>query len=162
MSDEDESENIDKQEGEHSPEDVVVNDDSKDMDVYGTVDDLEPVDNAEKIDEVISDSVSKMYALKAKYINKLGELERAVYKEYSSLPKSKQNKSTKKEIVMSNIDYVTELEKTCDTEVAKVLASLKQNLIKLGGDTEIIQTLQDAYKEEKEMRKSYYLSLYND
>lgn len=124
-------------------------------------DDLQS-DNIKKIEKEIGDSVARMYALKAKYVNKLGELEREVIKEYTKLPKSKQNTEGKKELVMSNIDYVASLEKTCDTEVGKVVSSLEKNLKELGGDLEIIQVLKKAYTDEKELKKSYYLSIYNE
>lgn len=119
-------------------------------------------DNEKAIDAAVSDGVSKMYALKAKYVNKLGELEREVAKEYSNLPKEKQNENSKYSLVMDNIDYIAELEKKCDNEVAKVLSVLESELIRLNGDTEIIQILQGAYQQEKEVKKSYYLSLYKN
>lgn len=119
-------------------------------------------DNEKEIDAAISDGVSKMYALKAKYVNKLGELERKVYDEYTSLPKEKQNEDSKYKLVMENMDYVSQLEEKCDIEVAKVLSTLKAELISLNGDTDIIQILQDAYEEEKEVKKAYYLSLYRN
>jgi cell division protein FtsL len=118
-------------------------------------------DNEKAIDAAISGGVSKMYALKAKYVNKLGELEREVIKEYSNLPKEKQNENSKYSIVMDNIDYIAELEKKCDNDVANVLSTLESELIRLNGDTEIIQILKDAYQKEKEVKKAYYLSLYN-
>ena len=116
--------------------------------------------NTKAIDAAISDGVSKMYAIKAKYVNKLGELEREVVKEYSSLPKENQTEDSKYVIVKDNINYVAELEKKCDDEVAKVLSTLEAELKKLNGDTEIIEILRDAYQDEKEVKKSYYLSLY--
>lgn len=118
-------------------------------------------DNEKAIDAAISDGVSKMYALKAKYVNKLGELEREVIKEYSNLPKEKQTEDNKYSMVMNNINYIAELEQKCDDEVAKVISSLESELIRLNGDTEIIQILKDAYEQEKEVKKAYYLSLYN-
>lgn len=114
------------------------------------------------VDEVISSSVGKMYALKAKYVNKLGELERAVVEEYKNLPKSKQNEDGKYNLVMKNIDYVAELEEKCDKEVSSVLTSLKLELEKFNGDKEIIKILQNAYTKEKEVKKAYYLSLYKN
>ncbi len=113
-------------------------------------------------DDLISDSVSRMYALKAKYVSKLGEVEKAVLEEYKSLPKDEQNKDGKYKIMMENIDYVAQLEKKCDDEVAKVLSDLEKELKELNGDTEIVTILKDAYKQEKELKKSYYLSLYNN
>jgi len=118
--------------------------------------------DSQKIEKEIGDSVSRMYALKAKYVNKLGELEREVIDQYSKLPEEKQNKEGKKKLVMANVDYVAKLEKTCDSEVDKIISSLEKNLRELGGDLEIIKILKVAYTDEKELKKSYYLSLYND
>ncbi|MEA5093504.1 MAG: hypothetical protein VB128_00975 [Sedimentibacter saalensis] len=117
-------------------------------------------DNEKSIDAAISDGVSKMYALKVKYVNKLGELEREAIKEYSNLPKEKQDEASKYSIVMKNINNIAGLEKKCDNEVANVLSALESELKRLNGDTEIVQILKDAYQQEKEVKKAYYLSLY--
>lgn len=118
--------------------------------------------DSKAIDKVIGDSVSKMYALKAKYVSKLGELERTVVNEYSKLPKEKQNQNSKKDIIAKNINYVAELEQKCDKEVEELLKALDKKLKELNGDKDIIKTLRDAYYSEKELKKSYYLSLYNN
>lgn len=118
-------------------------------------------DNSKAIDDAVSTGVSKMYALKAKYVSKLGELEREVISEYSSLPKEKQNAKSKKEIVTKNINYIAEMEQKCDSDVEAVLTTLEEQLKELNGDTEIITILKEAYENEKELKKAYYLSLYN-
>lgn len=118
--------------------------------------------NSGTADGAIGDSVSKMYALKAKYVNKLGELERKVFEEYKNLPEEKQNKDSKYSLVMKNMNYAADLEQKCDSEVAAVLSNLEAELKKYNGDKEIIQILQNAYEEEKKVKKAYYLSLYNN
>lgn len=139
------------------PLDVMKEDKKENSD--SNVDIIENVDS-KAIDKVIGDSVSKMYALKAKYVSKLGEMERKVVEEYSQLPKEERNQNTKKEIISKNINYAAELEKQCDKEVEEVIQSLEKNLKELKGDNEIIKTLKEAYYNEKELKKSYYLSLY--
>jgi len=119
-------------------------------------------DNSKEIDKAISTGVSNLYALKAKYVAKLGELERSVYNEYTKLPKEKQTEDSKKDIVMKNINKISEMEQKCDQDVDEVLSILEAELIKLKGDTEIIKILKDSYANEKEIKKSYYLSLYNN
>lgn len=148
-----------------SDEDNAIN--KENLNVENTNEDISIIEtdnksNEEKIDTVISEGVAKMYALKAKYVNKLGELEREVLKQYSNLPKEKQNKDNKYNLVMKNIDYVAKLEERCNNEVKEVINSLEKELIKLNANTEIIQVLKDAYEEEKELKKSYYLSMYNE
>lgn len=140
--------------------DASVNEENTNNKPQDTSNNVQP--DSKAIDKAISEGVSKMYALKAKYVNKLGEVERDVYKEYSSLPKEKQNQDSKYKILMDKLNYVAQLEKKCDDEVAKVLSALEEELKGLNGDTEIIKILKEAYKQEKEIKKSYYLSLYNN
>lgn len=138
------------------PIDVMTDDvtNNKDLDI------IKDQNNGESVDKAVSEGVSKMYALKAKYVSKLGELERKVIDEYSKLSKEQQNEKSKYDLVMKNLEYVAELEKKCDTEVAEVLTTLEIELSKLNADKEIIQILHEAYENEKELKKSYYLSLY--
>lgn len=143
------------------PLDVMKDENTDTLDEIEIVESKDDKGSAKEIDKVISDSVSRMYALKAKYVSKLGELERTVYDEYLKLPKEKQNSSGKKELVTKNLNYVADLEHRCDNEVAEVISKLEKELKRLNGDTEIINILNDAYKNEKELKKSYYLSLYN-
>lgn len=118
-------------------------------------------DSTKEADKIIGDGVSRMYALKAKYVSKLGELERTVYSEYSSLPKEQQTDAAKKEIVAKNIGIVSQMEKKCDKEVNDVLTELEEKLKELDASTEIVKVLKDAYNSEKALKKSYYLSLYS-
>lgn len=143
------------------PLDVMKDENTDTSDEMEIVESKDEKGSAEEIDKVISNSVSRMYALKAKYVSKLGELERTVYDEYLKLPKEKQNASGKKELVTKNLNYVADLEHRCDNEVAEVINKLEKELKRLNGNTEIIDILNDAYKNEKELKKSYYLSLYN-
>lgn len=144
------------------PLNVMKEENKKETDSVTNDGSVPPTDNSEALDKVISDSVSKLYALKAKYVTKLGELERTIYNEYTSLPKEKQNASSKKEIVTKNLKYIADMEQKCDNEVEAVLSALEKELIELKGDTEIIGILNESYKNEKELKKSYYISIYND
>lgn len=146
----------------HLPLDVMEDDNAGKLDEIEVIESSDGCNNEEKIDKVISDSVSRMYALKAKYVSKLGALERSVIDQYSKLPVEKQNESSKKKLVSDNLGYVADLEQKCDTEVVSVLSSLEKELKALNGDTEIIKILKDAYENEKQLKKSYYLSLYNE
>ncbi len=154
---------LDYMKDSHTTEDEVQSVDTEGTKSSSQVD----TDSAERqdpkaMDKAISEGVSKMYALKAKYVSKLGEVERDVYKEYEKLPSDKRNKDSKYKILMENLNYVAQLEKKCDDEVANTLSSLEEELIALNGDTEIIKVLKEAYKQEKEIKKSYYLSLYSN
>ncbi len=117
-------------------------------------------DTTNSMDNVINDSVSQLYAIKASFVSELGEVVRQAYTEYKSLPKEKQNSSGKQEVVLNNINKISQLEKSCDAEVELILSHLQSELEKLKVDTEIVQVLRASYEDEKEAKKSYYLSLY--
>jgi len=148
------------------PLDVMTDDNSQNNTETPSIEDQNAQstsdDNKKAIDDAISTGVSRMYALKAKYVSKLGEIERSVHDEYTNLPKEKQNESSKKNIIMKSLNSVAEMEEKCDNEVAVTLSVLETELKKLNGDTEIVDILKEAYENEKEIKKSYYLSLYNN
>lgn len=54
------------------------------------------------------------------------------------------------------------LESQADSEVDALLAELKSKLEAIGADTSIISTMRDSYENEKTLKKSYYLSLFNE
>ena len=59
--------------------------------------------------------------------------------------------------------YITEiysLESSCDAEVNTLLDSLKAELTAIGADTSIIGTIRSAYNNEKQLKRSYYMSKY--
>jgi len=143
--------------------------DDKDSKITSNVNDSESTNNdgsssnsdkSKAIDKAVSSSVSQMYALKATFVSELGEVARQAYTEYTSLPKEKQNSEGKSEVVINNINKVSQLEQNCDAKVEYLLSDLQSELEQLNGDTEIIQVLRNSYEEEKEIKKSYYLSLY--
>lgn len=146
----------------HLPLNVMKEDNSQLSDADANIDSTPTTNNSNEVDKAISVGVSNMYALKAKYVSKLGGLERIVLDEYSKLPIEKQNASSKKQIVTKNLNYVADMEQQCDNEVEKVLSTLEKELKELNGDTEIVKILKEAYSNEKELKKSYYLSLYNN
>jgi len=112
------------------------------------------------VDDVIGSAVGKMYALKASYVSKIGELEKSVYGQYMALPENQRTTKNKKKIVTETINLASSLEKDCDNEVKIVLSELEEQLSELGSDsTEIIKMLKKAYNDEKTLKKSYYISL---
>lgn len=51
------------------------------------------------------------------------------------------------------------LESQCDGEVENVLHHLKEELVAIGADYDIVETMRQAYYTEKRLKKAYYLSL---
>lgn len=108
----------------------------------------------------VSDLVAKMYVIKSDFLAKLDEFEARIKAEYSALPKEKQTTATKADIVSANMSYITGLEAQCDAQVKAVTDELTALMVANGKDTALVDAINTAYKNEKELKKSYYISLY--
>lgn len=112
-----------------------------------------------EIDKLIGERAIELYSLKAYYLGQLGQLEAKVKSDYLSLPKEKRNLIGKKELVTKYMSTAVGLLNQCDAKVENILSELKSDIEKLGGDTSIIKTIREAYKNEKNLKKAYYIKL---
>ncbi len=151
--------------GELSVEDAVSslnekfeNRKSKEKDKTG-----QPVQNnsktREEVDALIGEKAIELYSLKAYYLGKLGQMEASVKKDYASMPKEKKNLIGKKELVSKYMGIALGLLSECDARVEKLLTELNAELKKLDADTSIIKKIRDAYENEKNLKKAYYIKL---
>lgn len=108
---------------------------------------------------VIENAAMQMYGLKAKYIGQLGALERSARQEYSALSKEQKANGGINSLVSKYSGSAMALQGACDAEVNGVLASLKQELQNRNESTDIVNTMQATYEQEKTLKKAYYLSL---
>ena len=111
-----------------------------------------------EIDNIISSKVIEFYSLKAYYLGQLGQMEKNVIKDYTNLPKNKQNLIGKKELVSKYMSTATSLMNQCDEKVNSLLKELETDIKAKGGDLEIISIIRTAYENEKNLKKSYYMS----
>ena len=102
---------------------------------------------------------AQMYALKAKYLGLLGELERSGRQILASIPSEERTLSNLKKVGMPFVQEALGLESQCNGEVENLLKDLKQELASLDADTTIVETMRQAYHAEKRLKKAYYLSL---
>lgn len=109
--------------------------------------------------EVTEKAVNQMYALKAKYIGELGQLERAARNEYSSLSAEQKKTTGMRSVASKYMNPALSLQSQCDAEVAIVIGTLKSYLQANKESTEIIPVMKAAYEREKELKKAYYISL---
>lgn len=110
-------------------------------------------------DEVIGKYIAIMYSLKNEFTVKLKELEESALKEYSELPENKRNFENKKNLALKYLDYVSNLEKSCDKKVSQNLEELKKELKEINADTSIVKDVMTIYENEKALQKAYYISL---
>jgi len=112
-----------------------------------------------EVDRLIGDKAIELYSLKAYYLGQLGQLEASVKTDYLALPKEKRNLIGKQELVSKYMNTALGLLKQCDARVEELLAELKTGLEAINADTSIIQTIRDAYENEKNLKKAYYIKL---
>ncbi len=112
-----------------------------------------------EIDKLVGERAIELYSLKAYYLGQLGQLEAKVKSDYLSLPKEKRNLIGKKELVTKYMSTAVGLLNQCDAKVENILSELKADIEKLNGDTSIIKTIREAYKNEKNLKKAYYIKL---
>ncbi len=109
---------------------------------------------------LVGNAVTDLYSLKALYIGRLGSLESEMKSEFMALPLKQRNASAVSSIISSHMGEVSSLESECDSQVAELLSQLTSDLEAIGADTSIVSTLQNQYQNEKNLRKSYYVSTY--
>lgn len=115
--------------------------------------------NNSKVDALIGEKAIELYSLKAYYLGQLGQMEAAVKRDYSKLPKEKKNFIGKQELVNKYMGKAMGLLTECDARVEELLNQLKTELNKLKADTSIIKKIRDAYENEKNLKKAYYIKL---
>ncbi len=111
--------------------------------------------------QIVAKYLTEMYTLKAYYIGQLGSFERELKAEYKKQNGNNKNAASIAKFVQSNMGKAISLETECDNKVEGILTNMQNELEAIGADTSIVQIAEDSYMNEKSLRKSYYLSLYN-
>lgn len=109
--------------------------------------------NSNDPSSIVSEYAIKLYGVKAFYLGQIGNLvdrAKAEHKSGASL----------KSLASKYIGEAASLEKEADAGVDNLLEELKSKLDAVGADTSVIDTMKSAYINEKNLKKSYYLSLY--
>ena len=115
--------------------------------------------NNAQVNAIVSNRIVEFYSLKAYYLGQLGQLEAKAMADYKALPASKRGLVGKQEVVSKYMSVASSLMNECDGKVAALTASLESEIRAVGGDTSIIQTIRDTYENEKNLQKSYYMSM---
>lgn len=111
-------------------------------------------------DKIINRYVSTLYSMESRYIGSIeGVLSRA-YAEYVRVAKHEQDTAAMASVGAKYIQEIYSLEARCDSEVEALLESLKSELDAIGADTSILGTIRNAYANEKQLKRSYYMGKY--
>ncbi len=103
---------------------------------------------------IISDYTVQLYTLKATYLGQIGNLIDQAKADYK-------NGASASSLMSSYLGKAASLEGEADSKVDALLSELKGKLEEVGADTSIINTMKSSYENEKTLKKSYYLSLFN-
>ena len=114
---------------------------------------------SKKESDLVKASTVKMYELQAKYLGLLGELEARGMQALRAIPSDQRTVKKMMSVGMPFMQKGLALESQCDGEVENVLHHLKEELVAIGADYDIVETMRQAYYTEKRLKKAYYLSL---
>ena len=115
-----------------------------------------PVD---KKTEIVNKYLKQIYALKAEFLGKLANLKDEAQAEFYKFPMEERTKKNKIAVMTDKVIDCYELENQCDIKIEALLKELKTELEKIGADTAIVAEIRKAYKEEKSVKKAYYIKL---
>lgn len=104
---------------------------------------------------IISDYAVKLYTLKAKYLGEIGNL-------IDQAKADIKNGASAKDLMSTYLSKAASLENEADSKVDGLLSELRSKLDAMGADTSVVDTMKSSYESEKTLKKSYYISLYNN
>lgn len=104
--------------------------------------------------EIVSEYTIKLYSLKAVYLGKIGNVIDNAKADYKAGMRPK-------ELMSKYLSAAANLESEADSKVDSLLAELTNELNSVGADTSIVKTMKSSYENEKSLKKSYYMSLFN-
>ena len=103
----------------------------------------------------IRELIATMYVLRATYVGKLEAVVQSAIDEYTAGEHTSENRTR---VVRGKLDELIAMEKACDGEVAAVVSRLRELLKATGQDDSLARQVEETYKEEKSLKKAYYLN----
>lgn len=109
----------------------------------------------------LSKYLAEIYLMKAEYTAWLENKNAEAIAEYLALDESKRTTAAKYSIGMRCMSEALAKEKECDARMADMEKKILDLLTEMGEDTSLVNDIQTAYEEEKELKKAYYLGLHD-
>ncbi len=103
---------------------------------------------------IVSEYTVRLYALKANYLGQIGNL-------IDQAKADHKNGMGTGALMSKYLGRAASLENEADSQVDSLLGEMKGKLNAIGADTSIVSTMKSSYENEKALKKSYYLSLFN-
>lgn len=110
-------------------------------------------------DAEIQRLITKLYVLRGSYTSRLNGLIGAAKSEYYALPESQRTDTARRRIVSAKISQGSAMEGACDAQVSAIVSQIRSRLKETGQSTALADQIMSSYQNEKQLRKSYYMSM---
>jgi len=109
----------------------------------------------------VNEIISRIYVLRAEFVNRLDSLEGEALAEKKTVKKGGLSVSKILSFAEKYIDKAKSLEADCDSRMEAYLSELKAELERLGQSTSMISEIRSTYKKEKQLKKSQLFNKYS-
>lgn len=117
-------------------------------------------ENKKKKDEIISKYMAQIYSLQAEFTARAeSTINQGAYY-YESINAHPQDPVARAKTITHFTPIVRGLEAECDSRFEKIVARLQKELEGVNANTDIIGTIRETYKNEKQLKLSYYSNKY--
>ena len=110
-------------------------------------------------DPEIQRLITKLYVLRGSYTSRLNGLIGAAKSEFNSLPAEQRTDTARRRIVSAKISQGSAMEGACDAQVSAIVSQIRSRLSATGQSTALADQIMSSYQSEKQLRKSYYMSM---
>ncbi|MDR1329739.1 MAG: hypothetical protein LBK23_09080 [Oscillospiraceae bacterium] len=105
--------------------------------------------------------VAKVYVLRESMTGQIDGLISAAKSDYGALPEEERTAAKKQELAARYLGEISAMEGSCDAQMKEIVGELEAILKEIGADASAAAEIMQAYKEEKNLKKSYFLSQYS-
>ncbi len=111
-------------------------------------------------DQIISRYMVELYKLQNEFNSKAEATVKAGGRYYESIKTHEHDAAARAETIRQYTSVVRSVESECDARVEELVKNLEAELIAIGADTAIIETIRATYANEKQLKLSYYANKY--
>lgn len=111
-------------------------------------------------DEIISKYMAQIYSLQSEFNSRAEATIKQGARYYESMKAHPQDPIARAKTITHFTPIVRGLEAECDSRFEKIVARLQKDLEAAKVDTDIIGTIRETYKNEKQLKLSYYSNRY--
>lgn len=111
-------------------------------------------------DDIVIKYMAKLYSLQSKYTAKAEVTISEGKKYYKAQRKSNDAVTARANTISHFTPIVRSVESACDSEFESLISELKKELSSVEANTDIVRTISAAYKNEKQLKLSYYANKY--